>query len=230
MQQPRILMVEDETDILAVNRAYFESQGYAVCCAKTLKEARAAIYENPVDLILLDVLLPDGSGYDFCAEIRSLTTAPVIFLTCMGRDEDTIRGLGLGGDDYVTKPYTLSVLSARIVAALRRRGITGAGRIEKPPLVIDHFTGTITLNGEVISLSQKEMQLLSFLVCHAGQEFTSDQLYNSIWGAGSSPGTIRTHIANLRKKLMVGSEFFEIALTSSRGYMFVQTRYADRFF
>ena len=227
MRKARILMIEDETDVLALNRTHFESQGYEVFCARTLAEARASVYEYPPDIILLDVLMPDGSGYDFCAELRGLTAAPIIYLTCMGRDEDAIRGLTLGGDDYVSKPYSLDMLGARVSAALRRCGLVNAGRIEKPPLVIDHLSGLVTLDGEEIQLSQKEKQLLSFLICHAGHEFSAAELYTAVWGAGEPGSTVRSHVSNLRKKLRNkdGSEYFEICLTRSRGYSFVQTRY-----
>ena len=225
VRKPRILMIEDETDVLALNRRFFEPQGYEVCCAKTLAEARACIYETPPDLILLDVQLPDGSGYEFCAEVRGITAAPILYLTCLGRDEDVVRGLLAGGDDYITKPYSLDVLSARVIAALRRGGFANAGRIEKPPLVIDLLTGRVTLDGSDIVLSQKELQLLSFLVCHAGREFTADELYAAIWGAGSSPSTVRTHISNLRSKVRENN-YFEILMTPGKGYTFVQTRYS----
>ena len=227
MRKARILMIEDETDVLALNKAHFESQGYEVFCAKTLAEARASVYECPPDLILLDVLMPDGSGYDFCAEIRGLTAAPIIYLTCMGRDEDAVRGFALGGDDYVSKPYSLDVLSARIAASLRRSGLVNAGRIEKPPLVIDHLSGHVTLGGQEIQLSQKEKQLLSFMICNAGLEFSVAELFEAVWGAGEPGGTVRNHISNLRKKLSDanGNEYFEISLTYNKGYTFTQTKY-----
>lgn len=228
MRKARILMVEDETDVLALNQAFFLAQGYDVICAKTIKEARSAAYEYPPDIVLLDVLLPDGSGYDFCREMRTLTSAPIIYLTCMGKDEDAIKGLLAGGDDYISKPYNLDVLSARVVSCLRRSGLVNAGRIEKPPLVIDHLTGRVTLGKKEINFSQKEKQLLSYLVCNAGREFSSAELYSAIWGEGESPSTVRSHIANIRKKLAEHDDgFFEICLTAGRKYMFLQTRYSQ---
>lgn len=228
MRKVRLLMVEDETDILALNRQHLQAQGYEVHCAQTLAQARAILYEYPPDLILLDVLLPDGSGYDFCAEIRKLTTAPIIFLTCMAGDENTVKGLMAGSDDYICKPYNLDVLSARVMSALRRIGFSNPGRIVKPPLVIDHLTGHVTLDEMEIPLSQKEMQLLSFLVCHAGESISSDTLYQALWGSGHAPGTVRTHISNLRRKLLADSDYFDIVLVPGKGYMFVQTRYLSK--
>lgn len=227
MRKPRILMIEDETDVLALNRKHLEPQGYEIHCAKTLEEARACLYEYPPDLILLDVLMPDGSGYDFCAEVRKNTTAPILYLTCMGRDEDAVRGLLAGGDDYIAKPYSLDVLSVRVIAALRRSGFVSAGRIEKPPLVIDLLSGRVTLDGVEISLTQKEMQLLGFLACHAGREFSPAEIYAAVWGEGgaasSDAHTVRSYISKLRKKIRAGKGHFDILLTPGKGYLFMRT-------
>jgi len=222
MHSLRILMVEDETDVLSLNKRYFEEQGYAVDAARTLGEARAKLWEHPPDLVLLDVMMPDGSGYDFCAEIREITTAPIIYLTCLGSDDHIVKGLMGGGDDYIVKPYSLDVLSARVVAMLRRHSLSGAGRIELPPLVIDLRSGRATLRGEDIALAQKEMQLLAHLASHAGQAFSAEQLYRAVWDepVGVYQNTVRMHISNLKKKLKLddGSPF-ELAMTSDRRYM-----------
>ena len=100
-------MVEDETDVLALNARYFEARGYEVKCAKTPEEARVLLWEWPPGLVLLDARMPDGSGYDFCAETRKLTAALIIYLTCMSLDDNVIRGLNKSVDDYITKPYRL---------------------------------------------------------------------------------------------------------------------------
>ena len=225
MRSPRILMVEDETDVLSLNKRHFEEQGYEVETAKTLGEARILLWERPPDLVLLDVMLPDGTGFDFCAELRRVTAAPILFLTCMGGNEDIVKGLLSGGDDYMVKPYNLDVLSARVVALLRRQGLFGAGRIELPPLVIDLRSGRAALFGEDIPLSPKELYLLAHLVSHAGQELSAEQLYRAVWGepAGVYKNTVKTHIANLRKKLRLddGSPF-ELCTTSSRKYLFLK--------
>lgn len=229
MRKAKILIVEDESDVLALNRGHLEAQGYSVFGAATLGEARAALWEHSPDIILLDVLLPDGSGYDFCAEIRKVSTAPILYLTCMNNDADIIRGLTEGGDDYMTKPYNLDVLSARVHAQLRRAGFPEAGRIELPPLVVDFLSGRATLYGKVIDLSQKELQLLGFFANHAGREFSAEQLFEAIWGAPpeNAEETVKPHISRLRKKLGLddGSPF-ELRVTRNRGYMFVRTTLA----
>lgn len=157
MKQAKILMIEDERGVCAFNRKYIEGQGYLVAEAHTLAEASFILENVTPDLILLDVTLPDGLGWNFCKTMRGKTKAPVIFLTCRNENESIIRGLIQGSDDYIAKPYDLSVLGARIAAQLRRSGLDFAGRIELPPLSIDILTGTAILSGQAVPLPQKEL-------------------------------------------------------------------------
>lgn len=133
MRKPRILMVEDEPTILKANAEYFEAQGYEVVTAASLSAAHAALQESLPDVILLDVMLGDGSGFDFCSAARRQTSAPILYLTALDGHEDEERGFALGGDDYVVKPYRLNILAARVAALLRRTGIASGGRLELPP-------------------------------------------------------------------------------------------------
>jgi DNA-binding response OmpR family regulator len=208
------------------NRRHLAGQGFDVCCAATLAEAMALLRKKPPDLIVLDVQMPDGSGYDFCEEIRPLTSAPIIFLTSMDKNENIIHGLTGGGDDYITKPFDLNVLSARVVAQLRRAGLRGAGRVEVPPLTIDLQSGQAFLNGEFIPLAQKELQLLAFFASRAGREFAIGEIYEAVWGADAigAVNTVRKHVSSLRKKLNMDSEdaAFEICCTRKQGYVFTQ--------
>lgn len=223
MKKVRILLIEDETDILALNARHLAAQGYEALTAKTLAEARSVVWETPPDLIVLDVQLPDGSGFDFCAEIRKITTAPIIYLTCMTGDDNEIKGLTSGGDDYITKPYSLDVLSARIMTMLRRSGFGAVGRIELPPLFIDLQLGRATLSGEELNLSPKELYLLAFFAGNAGRAFSSQELYETIWGdAGGTPvNTVKMHISNIRHKLKLDdSSAFELSLTPDKKYRF----------
>ena len=141
MNPIRLLLIEDEADILEINREYFVGKGYHAVCAPTLAQARFQLEDYAPDLILLDVMMPDGSGFDFCAELRQKTNAPIIFLTCRDENESVVKGLLQGGDDYVTKPYDLNILSARVAAQLRRAGIMTAGKIELAPLTVDFLAG-----------------------------------------------------------------------------------------
>ena len=227
MNQPKILLIEDEADILIRNKNHLKQEGYAVDCAASLAEARLLLNRAPPDLVLLDVMLPDGSGYDFCAEIRAVTAAPVIYLTCLDKNEEIVRGLHSGADDYITKPFDLTVLSARIIAQLRRAGQQGAGRIVIPPLTIDLQKGIAVLAGEVIVLPQKELQILTFFASHPGREFTAEQIYEAVWGdcPEAMGNTVKTRISSLRKKLRLDEEGspFEIRYPRGRGYVFMRT-------
>ncbi|HCX62106.1 MAG TPA: DNA-binding response regulator [Clostridiales bacterium] len=228
MKTIKLLMIEDEADVLEINREYFEGRGYEVVCASTMAKARFLLGEHAPDLILLDVMMPDGSGFDFCSELRQKTNAPIIFLTCRDENESVVKGLLQGGDDYVTKPYDLNILNARVAAQLRRSGVMTAGKIELAPLVIDFLSGEVTLDGERISLTQKELQLLGCFALFAGRRLSVEEIYRRAWGEASTgtTGTIKTHVANLRKKLRLDdSGWFELASTGRNEYIFSKIRY-----
>jgi len=120
MEKAKILLVEDEPSLLKANEEFFQKQGYEVFAAKNLETARNILRESPPDLVLLDLMLPDGSGFDFCREIREQSTAPVIFLTALGDVKDEEQGFALGGDDYIIKPYDMNRLELRVAAIMRR--------------------------------------------------------------------------------------------------------------
>lgn len=221
-------MVEDEADVLSFNKEYLEGQGYEVFGVQTLEMARFQLEEQPPDLILLDVMMPDGMGWNFCEEIRKKTNAPVIFLTCRDESESVVKGLLHGGDDYITKPYDLNVLGARIAAQLRRAGIMSAGKIELLPLIIDLLSGDVTLDGKRISLTQKEIQLLTCFTLFAGRRLSCDEIYRRAWGGSMSgaSNTIAVHVAKLRKKLNLDDgSCFELKSTGKEEYIFSKVRY-----
>ncbi len=222
-----ILIVEDEPAVREINHRHLENLGYTVFSAGTIEDARRIAAENPPDLYLLDVLLPDGSGLDFCRELRTHTTAPVVFLTCLDENQDIIVGIEQGGDAYLTKPYDLNVLSAQIMAQLRRCGLGGGGKIEFPPLTVDLARGEAILEGKHISLSQKEVQLLAFLTSHAERSFTREELFREIWGEGIDTGVVRKNISILRKKLELDvSSPIEILATPGGKYLLTRTGFA----
>lgn len=231
MRQAKILLIEDEADVLALNRKHLSAQGYDVLCADTLAAARNLLWENPPDLIVLDVRMPDGSGYDFCAEIRQSTAAPILYLTCMDKDEHVVRGLAAGGDDYLTKPYSLDVLSARVMARLRGRGFASAGRIELPPLSIDLLASRATLGGRVIPLSRKELHLLACLAGSMGRTFTAAELYEAVWGGEASAAglnAVYVHVSNLRKKMELDDASpFELRSATSGSYTLLRLQYLE---
>ncbi|MFT3984625.1 MAG: response regulator transcription factor [Lachnospiraceae bacterium] len=228
MRKPYILMVEDEEKVSGLNREYLEGQGYEVSAAETLSKARFLLEEHLPDLILLDVMLPDGLGFDFCGELRKKTNAPIIFLTSKNENESVLQGLMQGGDDYITKPYDLAVLGARVSAQLRRKGIEFAGRIELPPLFIDVLSGMVTLEGRQISLPPKELQLLCCLALSAGSRVSGEELYRRTWGTqdGDWENIIPVNISRLRKRLELDKDsVFEIAGTRQRDYVLRKVRF-----
>ncbi|WP_051209033.1 response regulator transcription factor [Propionicicella superfundia] len=227
---PLVLVVEDEPALLGTFTRHLCQQGFDVIEAASIQQARAAVREQPPDIVLLDVLLPDGSGYDLCAELRRMTFAPIIYVTALGQDSAVVRGLAAGGDDYLTKPFSLDVLTARINALLRRAGAR-ATRIELPPLHLDFVTGKVTLEGRPITLSHKEMQLLGYFAANAGRGMTQEELLEVVWDdrSGVPTNTVRQHISNLRRKLRLdAASAFELILTADHRYVFQQVRFTPR--
>ena len=219
-----ILLIEDDTDIMCINRTFLENEGHDVYCAESVESAVFMLEECIPDLILLDVLLPDGSGMELCRKIRQKTKAPVIFLTALDDSDSIIRGLRSGGNDYITKPYDLNVLKARIDVQLRQNTDAAAvhPKIELPCLTIDLFSGKVILDGKEYSLPQREMQILYLLAASIGSRISYHDLYQKIYGCDveDSKNTIRVNISRLRKHLdMDDMCTYEIASTSEGEYV-----------
>jgi DNA-binding response OmpR family regulator len=220
------LVVEDDDDLRTVVVRRLTGEGYFVRGAGTFRKGRDLVAEWSPDVVLMDIQLPDGSGHDLCAEARNITAAPIIFVTCMGAEESVVRGFGLGGDDYVTKPFAMNVLSARIAAQLRRRG-GAAGRVEVPPLSIDMVTGTVVLEDRRVELSKKELQLLVFFATHLGRGFTNAELLDAVWldSSGLESNTVRVHVSRLRRKLALGEDAaFALTCGDAGRYVFQRLR------
>lgn len=225
MEEMKILLVEDEADVQLINRGHLEEQGYIIQCATTLAEARTALLSFAPHLVLLDIMMPDGNGYDFCQQCCKPANIPVIFLTCLNEENHIVEGLDRGGDDYITKPYSLNVMSSRISAVLRRasRALTFApGIIDIPPLSINLANARATLGDITTTLTQKELQLLALFAGHLGQAFSMDEIYEAVWDLPyvEETKTVPVHISRLRKKLGKSfAEFFEIICTDDNKYM-----------
>jgi DNA-binding response OmpR family regulator len=219
----RILIVEDEVELAGVVKRRLEDEGYQVSVAGSVAETRALLRLHPHNLVILDVLLPDGSGFDLAPEIRRSTSAPIIFATALGEDSAVVRGLEAGGDDYITKPFNLGVLSARIKSLLRRSGLGAPAPIELPPLRIDLLAGQATISGRPLRLTATELKLLALFATNPGRGFTQTELLELVWNdtSGLPTNTVRVHISKLRRKLNQGvSPAFELALTDDRRYAF----------
>lgn len=223
--QPRttlILMVEDNPDVSRINRKLLIRRGFDVISAVTLAEARSALAQNKPDLILLDIILPDGSGLAFIGEIREVTTAPIILLTSMSEGEDIYRGLMTGADDYMTKPYRIDELYARIVAQLRR--VTLHSRedkreLKRAGLVLDLVAGQAFAGGQNLMLGPKEFALLQMLIRNEGETLSREHLYEEIWKQPAvDTRSVHTHISRLRGKLKASGARMMINSHRGKGY------------
>lgn len=217
-----ILLIEDNAELNDSNSRALRLRGYDVLSALTLKDAREWLREREPDVILLDVMLPDGDGFDFCAEIRPKTSAHVLFLTAKTEHEDMVRGLKGGGDDYIVKPFHPEELLARIDAAVRRRKMdkTLQQIIKKGTLVLDIIATQAFIEGEDLNLQTKEFLLLLLLVQNEGNVITTEDLYSKIWGrpmAGDKTA-VQKAASRLRKKLDAAG--YTVRSVYSKGYVF----------
>ncbi len=203
-----ILIVDDDEDIREVISLYLEKQGYQVISAWDGNQAiKCALTDNP-DLIILDMMLPGLDGIEVCQELRKNLATPIIFLSCKGAPLDKSMGLTAGGDDYMSKPFDALELMARVKAHLRRnrmlQGSYTSGNILRfPGLTIDLTSYSVIVNEQLVDLSPKEFQLLALLAQKPNTVFSSDDLFQTLWGTESlgDHRTVMVHISNIRKKI-----------------------------
>ncbi len=203
MNNGKILVVEDETKIADIVKAYLKKESFRVTAVETGQEAISILKEG-FDLIILDLMLPDMDGEDICSTIRKDSDVPIIMLTAKSDEEDRIKGLGLGADDYVVKPFSPRELIARVKALLRRAGGTAeVSGFNNSDLVIDSLRFEIKKKGKQVVLTPTEFKLLQCLAGHPGQVFTRLQLVNVILGYDFEgyDRTIDAHIKNIRHKV-----------------------------
>lgn len=215
----QILLVEDNEQIMQGNERMLKRRGYEVTCALTLADARKAEKTRMPDLFVLDIMLPDGSGLDFMAELREYSQTPVLLLTGLTTPEDIVRGLTAGGDDYLAKPYDFGVLLAR-VEALLRRAENIPEKLVRGRLCLDVTADVATLDGADLLLSQKEFSLLLIFVQNEERFISAEYLYEKVWKhpmAGNS-NTLKTTINRLREKIKNCG--YRIAWSRGEGYSF----------
>ena len=177
----KILIVEDNKDILYANRTILELSGYEVLSAETLGAAKTVCRENNISLILLDIMLPDGSGLDWCRELRQNSDVKILFLTALGADRDVLAGFRAGGDDYLEKPYHMEELLLRIKALLRRK-TADVSKHEFGNVLFSEYALTASSGGRDLLLRQKEYAVLKFLCDNAGTLFRAKEIYEIVWG------------------------------------------------
>ncbi|EMS71547.1 response regulator transcription factor [Ruminiclostridium cellobioparum] len=219
MRKKMILLVEDNEQILRGNERLLTRRGYGIAAALTLFEARKELETQMPDLIVLDIMLPDGSGLDFIAELRQHSQIPVLLLTGLTTPEDVVRGLTAGGDDYLAKPYDFGVLLARVEALLRRSEQIPE-KLTRDRLSLDVTVGVALLDGTDLLLTQKEFALLLLFAQNVGRFIGAEYLYEKVWKqpmTGDS-NALRSTLKRLRAKLE-GSGYC-IILSKGEGYQF----------
>jgi DNA-binding response OmpR family regulator len=200
----RLLIVEDEADARELLKVYFEAKGYDVISAGDGVEALERFKSATPDVVLLDIMLPRLDGWSVLEAIRARSRVPVIFLTARDSSDDVIKGLSLGGDDYLTKPFEPRELEARIQAVLRRtqEGVN-KGELQMGALRIDDRAKLVTLKGQEVPLSPKEYELLKLLAAEPGRVFSDEEIITRLWPQGShaTSNDVKQYIHLLRSKL-----------------------------
>ncbi len=224
---PRILIIEDEEAMLAGLRDNLEFEGYEVDTADRGDDGYEKLKTGRYDLVLLDVMLPGMSGFDVCKKTRNDgNQTPIILLTARGEELDKVLGLEIGADDYVTKPFSLRELLARIKTILRRSAVTGTenaqGLIEIGQLKVSFENFEAFVNDESVKMSHKEFEILNYLYRHKGKIVTRDDLLDEIWGMDYQPTarTVDNFILRLRNKINT-SEEQHIVTVHGLGYKLV---------
>lgn len=224
----RILTVDDDPMILEDNKTFFRAMGYDVICADTAEAAEKIILSNAIDCVILDVDLPGQSGFALCEKIRTKTGLPIVFLSGYTEEENRIRGLSVGGDDYVCKPYSLMELELRVRARIR------SGRASEPPRTLTYGSLTIcpsscsvSYGTASVNFSSYEFDVLYFLAKHPNEIYTPEQIYDAVWKAPINKGqkSLQVIMGRIRKKLYAvcpGHDF--IQTKRYKGYLFVPSR------
>ncbi len=201
----KILIVEDDSDIAEIEKDYLETSGYEVSIAKTGSDGVREALSGNYDLIILDIMLPGIDGFEVCKIIRGEIDIPIMMLTARKSDIDKIKGLGFGADDYIEKPFSPSVLVARVKSQLaqyeRLKGTTDANKIILGDITLEADTHRVFVNDKEVVLPNKEFQLLEFLMTNANIVFSRETLYDRIWGMNSfgNTSTVPVHINRLRE-------------------------------
>jgi DNA-binding response OmpR family regulator len=219
MTATRILVADDEAEIRNLLAKYLEREGFSVDAVAGGRQALSCTSARAYDLVILDLMMPDVDGFEVCRQIRNAGNVPVIILSAKGQESDKVSGLMIGADDYMTKPFSMNELLARVRAHLRRSSLTRAdnaprgnmptsGELSEPVtercgVSVDLGRHAVRKNGVEISLTPKEFDLLVFLMRHPGQVFTKSRIFRAVWGEQivEDDNTVMVHVRRLRSKI-----------------------------
>ncbi|KZE70428.1 two-component system response regulator [Paenibacillus elgii] len=212
MLNPKILIIDDEASIIHLIRMVLQKEGFRhIYTAGTAQEGLRLLERHGADIIVLDVMLPDQTGFELCPKIRQMSDAHIIFLTARTSDLDVLTGFATGGDDYVTKPFNPLEIAARIKARLRRNNAAPSSRETEDfrsrydfgRFVLDEQAGELTVNGETVACPAQAYQLLLYLCKHPNIVFSKTQLYEAVWGIDGmgDDNTVIVHIRKIRERI-----------------------------
>lgn len=207
MSMSKILVIDDDQDLLELVKLAFEKEGFTVLTSTNGSEGLATAFQYHPDLVLLDVMMPKVDGWETCRRLRELSHVPILILSAKTAESDVVKGLGLGADDYVCKPFRVSELVARVRACLRRAGAPPRPEkstvLESGPLTIDVARRRVTVRGEPVELTPTEFRLLCYLARHRGQVVGHRRLLREVWGLeyGDELDYLRLYISYLRRKI-----------------------------
>lgn len=210
----KILIVDDEKMMTDLLSNHLRDCGYDTFVANNSSEAAALLQKQP-DLIILDINMPGTNGLELCKNIRNHTTCPILFVTARITEQDKINGFQYGGDDYITKPFSLNELTARVAAHLRRdeRGKNKPNILTSNELLVNLSERTVFYNGTEIPFSKREFELIEFLITNVNQVFDRERIYERVWGyeAEGDSGVVKEHIRKIRSKLhtITGNDYIE---------------------
>ncbi|AWB44326.1 DNA-binding response regulator [Paenibacillus sp. CAA11] len=235
MNNTKILIIEDEQAIVSMLEMVLRKEGFThIMSASTCEEGLTLMERDAAEIVLLDVMLPDGTGFDLCPKIRALGEPHIIFLTARSSDLDVLTGFAIGGDDYVTKPFNPLEIAARIKARLRRPGFTPfsasasvVSRYAYDRFVVDETAGELVVDGEPVGCPAQVFQLLLFFCKNPGIVFSKAQLYEAVWGMDGlgDDNTVMVHIRRIRERIERDPSQPEYLLTvRGLGYKLIKPR------
>lgn len=240
MQEPTILIVEDEADLANLLKISLQKEGYQqITIAGTIQNAWVSFQQTTPDIVLLDVMLPDGEGYDLCRRIREVSHVPVLFMSAKTEEIDKIVGLAIGGDDYITKPFSPKEVAYRVKAQLRRAGYqtqdapasSSEKAIQVGPFQLNIDETEVQKDGVLLELTAKEIGLMACFMRNPNRILSKETLFERVWGEGffGSDNTVMVHIRRLREKIeQDASKPMYITTVKGLGYKLVIPQEAQR--